>query len=58
MPEVPIGNRAVVVVDRGWIWAGDVEEKDGKIIGMLSVNGYNGQIFLHTWHGTFIQEVE
>ncbi|MCJ7432532.1 MAG: hypothetical protein MUO77_03500 [Anaerolineales bacterium] len=31
-------------------------EKDGKIIGMLSVNGYNGQIFLHTWHGTFIEE--
>jgi hypothetical protein len=30
--------------------------KDGKIIGMLSVNGYNGQIFLHTWHGTFIEE--
>lgn len=33
-------------------------EKDGKIIGMLSVNGYSGQIFLHTWHGTFIEEVE
>jgi hypothetical protein len=33
-------------------------EKDGKIIGMLSVNGYNGQIFLHTWHGSFIEEAE
>lgn len=33
-------------------------EKDGKIIGMLSVNGYSGQIFLHTWHGTFIEEAE
>ena len=33
-------------------------EKDGKIVGMLSVNGYNGQIFLHTWHGTFIEESE
>ena len=33
-------------------------EQDGKIIGMLSVNGYNGQIFLHTWHGTFIEETE
>jgi hypothetical protein len=33
-------------------------EKDGKILGMLSVNGYNGQIFLHTWHGTFIEEAE
>jgi hypothetical protein len=28
--------------------------KDGKIAGMLSVNGYTGQVFLHTWHGTFI----
>jgi hypothetical protein len=33
-------------------------EKDGKIIGMVSVNGYSGQVFLHTWHGTFIEEVE
>lgn len=33
-------------------------EKDGKIAGMLSVNGYSGQVFLHTWHGTFIEEVE
>jgi hypothetical protein len=32
--------------------------KDGKIIGMLSVNGYSGQVFLHTWHGTFIEEAE
>ncbi len=32
--------------------------KDGKIVGMLSVNGYSGQIFLHTWHGTFIEEAE
>ena len=33
-------------------------EKDGTIAGMLSVNGYNGQVFLHTWHGTFIEEAE
>ncbi|MBI5839823.1 MAG: hypothetical protein HZB19_06950 [Chloroflexi bacterium] len=33
-------------------------EKDGQIIGMLSVNGYNGQTFLHTWHGAFIEETE
>jgi hypothetical protein len=33
-------------------------EKDGKVAGMLSVNGYNGQIFLHTWHGTFIEEAK
>ena len=32
--------------------------KDGKIVGMLSVNGYSGQIFLHTWHGTFIEEAQ
>ena len=25
------GNRAVVVVDRGWIFAGDVTRKDGRI---------------------------
>lgn len=25
------GNRAVVVVDRGWIFAGDVERKDGRL---------------------------
>jgi hypothetical protein len=33
-------------------------EKDGEIAGMLSVNGYNGQVFLHIWHGTFIEEAE
>ena len=27
----PIGNRAVVVVDRGWIFAGDVTREDGRI---------------------------
>ncbi len=30
--------------------------KDGKMVGMLSVNGYSGEVFLHTWHGTFIEE--
>jgi hypothetical protein len=30
--------------------------RDGKTVGMLSVNGFNGQAFLHTWHGTFIEE--
>jgi hypothetical protein len=33
-------------------------EKDGKVAGMLSINGYNGQVFLHTWHGTFIEETK
>lgn len=27
----PTGNRAVVIVDRGWIFAGDVEDRDGRI---------------------------
>jgi hypothetical protein len=27
----PAGNRAVVVVDRGWIFAGDVTRKNGRI---------------------------
>ncbi len=26
--------------------------------GMLSVNGYTGQVWFHNWHGSFIQEVE
>jgi len=30
---------------------------NGKIGGMLSVNGYTGQVWVHTWHGAFIQEV-
>jgi hypothetical protein len=29
--KAPNGKRAVVVVDRGWIWAGDVTEEDGRI---------------------------
>ena len=32
--------------------------RDGKVAGMLSVNGYTGQVFLHTWHGTFVQEAQ
>jgi hypothetical protein len=30
----------------------------GKTYGMLSVNGYTGQVWYHTWHGDFIQELE
>jgi len=30
--------------------------KDGKIYGMLSVNGYTGEVWYHTWHGQFVQE--
>lgn len=32
-------------------------ERDGKIVGMLSVNGFTRQVFPHTWHGTFIEMV-
>jgi hypothetical protein len=30
----------------------------GNTFGMLSVNGYMGQVWYHTWHGAFIQAVE
>lgn len=33
-------------------------EKAGKVAGMLSVNGYNSAVLLHTWHGAFIEEAE
>jgi len=33
-------------------------EKDGKIQGMFSVNGYTGQTWYHGWHGSFIREQE
>ncbi len=26
--------------------------------GMLSVNGYTGQVWFHTWHGAFVQELD
>ncbi|NIN66928.1 MAG: hypothetical protein GTO63_19980 [Anaerolineae bacterium] len=28
--------------------------RDGQIQGMLSVNGYNGQVWYHSWHGDFV----
>ena len=28
--------------------------RDGQVAGMLSVNGYTGQVWYHTWHGDFI----
>jgi len=30
-------------------------ERAGSLVGMLSVNGYSGQVWYHTWHGSFIQ---
>ncbi len=32
--------------------------KDGTVTGMLSVNGYTGQVWFHTWHGAFIGQKE
>jgi hypothetical protein len=32
--------------------------RDGKLAGMLSVNGYTSQVFLHTWHGNFVESSE
>lgn len=33
-------------------------ERDGQVVGMLGVNGYNGQVFPHTWHGQFVEMSE
>ncbi len=33
-------------------------ERDGKPVGMLSVNGYTRQVFIHTWHADFIEMSE
>jgi hypothetical protein len=30
--------------------------RDAKVYGMLSVNGYTGDVWFHSWHGYFIQE--
>lgn len=32
--------------------------RDGKIVGMLSVNGFSAQVFFHNWHGNFIEMSE
>jgi hypothetical protein len=32
--------------------------KDGKTYGMLSVNGYTGAVWYHTWHGDWIATKE
>jgi hypothetical protein len=31
--------------------------KAGNPFGMLSINGYNGQVWYHSWHGTYVQTV-
>ncbi len=32
--------------------------RDGKVTGMLSVNASSGQVWYHTWHGSFIASSE
>ena len=32
--------------------------RDGEVVGMLSVNGYSGDVFPHTWHGTLLEMSE
>ena len=32
--------------------------KDGKVYGMLGVNGYTGWVWYHEWHGSFVQMKE
>jgi hypothetical protein len=32
--------------------------KGGSTVGMLSVNGYTGDVWYHSWHGSFIGRVE
>jgi hypothetical protein len=36
----------------------DTVNKDGVTVGMLSVNGFTGQVWYHNWHGTFIEMKE
>lgn len=31
---------------------------NGRTAGMLDVDGYNGQVWYHTWHGAFVQDVK
>jgi hypothetical protein len=31
---------------------------NGSTFGMLSVDGYSGEVWYHTWHGQFITSVE
>jgi hypothetical protein len=32
--------------------------KEGKVYGMLGVNGYTGWVWYHEWHGSFVQARE
>jgi hypothetical protein len=32
--------------------------RDGETVGMLSVNGFSAQVFLHSWHADFVEMTE
>lgn len=32
--------------------------RDGQIVGMLSVNGFSGEVWPHTWHGSYLGQLE
>ena len=32
--------------------------QDGQIAGMLSVNGFTGEVWPHTWHGTYLGQLQ
>ncbi len=34
----------------------DILNSNGQITGTLSVNGYTGAVWYHTWHGTFVAQ--
>lgn len=49
--QIPTGNRAVIVADRGWIFAGDVTESEGMLTLTRAINvrqwesiAFNGMI--------------
>lgn len=51
LPSKPAGNRAIVVVDRGWIFAGDVTRENGRIylsnalhVFKWASNGFSGVV--------------
>jgi len=29
-------------------------ERDGTLVGMLSINGFSGKVWYHSWHGSYI----
>lgn len=34
------------------------EAENGEVSGMLSINGFTGQVWYHNWHGAFIDMIE